>query len=426
MTMRIENLRTERNTNRARVVATVIWEDCDRGTQEIFYETDSAFAEDIWCNPHTFLVGCALPALHHGEERLAMDEAICPELQNGLMTAIYWLSQWFNPTRRPIRIEAKSDIAWPMKRTAQRAGSFLSGGVDSLATLRANRLDFPPDHPRSIKDCLFIHGFDIGALRDGNQELDLFDQAMASLNEIAKDIDVTLIPVYTNVRHLSDEVQFWIYEFHGAALASVGHAFSRRLSTMSIASAFSVPNIRQGGTHPLIDPNYSSTDLQFRHDGLLYSRLDKVRLLSEWDAALRNLRVCTFNRPGKLNCGECEKCVRTMLQLLAVGGLAKCSAFPTNDISPELLSSIRIGGKYQDAWYRDLIEPLTELGRHDLVEVIESKRSDYDRYLAWEREQDWKGTVKRFDRKFLGSSLFNSYRTMRRFFVDRESEGATS
>jgi hypothetical protein len=411
--MRIENLRSEPNGTRPRIAATVIWEDCDRPPQEIFYETEKAFADDLWCNPHTFLVGCALPALHHGEERVAIDEAICPELRNGLLTAMGWLNEWFAPSRRPIRIEAKPGIAWPVPRAAQRAGSFLSGGVDSLAILRANRLDFPLDHPRSIKDCLFVHGFDIGAFKDGEQELDVFERATASLYEIAQDAGITLIPVHTNIRHLSDKVWFWIYEFHGAALTSVAHAFSRRLGTVSIASGFDIPNTIPAGTHPLIDPNYSSADLQIRHEGKLYSRLDRVRLISDWDIALWNLRVCTFNPPGMLNCGECEKCVRTMIQLLVVDGLARSQAFPANDVSPELLETIKITEKFQDAWYRDLIDPLVEKGRHDLVEVIKRKRSDFHRRLAWEEERDWKGTIKRIDRRYLGGGLHNTYRKIR-------------
>jgi hypothetical protein len=300
-----------------------------------------------------------------------------------------------------------------MQRAAPRAGSFLSGGVDSLAILRANHLDFPPDHPRSIKDCFFVHGFDIGAFQDADRELDVFDQALASLYEIVEDANVTLIPVYTNVRHLSDKVHFWIYEFHGAALASVAHAFSKRLDMVSIASGFNIPNVIQAATHPLIDPNYSSADLQLRHEGVLYSRLEKIQLLSDWDVALRNLRVCTLNPPGMLNCGQCEKCVRTMLQLLAVDGLAKSQAFPASDVSPELLETVKITEKFQDAWYRDLIDPLAEKGRHDLIEVIENKRNDFHRRLAWEEEQDWKGTVKRLDRRYLGGGLRNTYREIR-------------
>jgi hypothetical protein len=35
--------------------------------------------------------------------------------------------------------------------------------------------------------------------------------------------------------------------------------------------------------------------------------------------ALQNLRVCWKNRKGTLNCGRCEKCIRTMIGLHTVG-----------------------------------------------------------------------------------------------------------
>jgi len=411
--MRIEDLRSERKDSRAHVAATVIWEDCDRPTQDVYFETDEAFAQDLSCNPHAFLVGCLLPAMRHGEERIAIYEAICPELRNGLMTAMGWLCHWYGPPRRPVRIEAKTGIRPPLPRTAERAGAFLSGGIDSLATLRRNHLDFPLDHPRSIKDCLFVHGFDIGAFKEGDREIESFERALALLPAVAEDAQVTLIPVFTNVRHLEDDVEFWMHEFHAAALASVAHTFSRRFTSMSISSSFGIDKQRPWGSHPLLDPNYSSADLQIRHDGLRFSRLDKAKLVADWDVALQNIRVCTMNPPGMPNCGECEKCIRTMTELLAAGELAHTRAFPVDDVSVELLGTVKITTEYQEAWYRELIDPLKAKGRLDLVNVIETKSAEFHKYLAWVEERDWKGVVKRFDRKYLGSSFFEAYKTIR-------------
>ena len=73
VTMRIENLRTEKNGTKTRVAATVIWEDCDRPVHELYYETDEAFSQDLTCNPNGFLVPCVMPAMYHGEKRVFMD-----------------------------------------------------------------------------------------------------------------------------------------------------------------------------------------------------------------------------------------------------------------------------------------------------------------------------------------------------------------
>ena len=410
--MQIKNLRRESIEGKMRVAATVIWEDCDRAPQEVFYATHGDFAQDLTCDPHAFLTACVLPALQLGERRVAIDAAICPDLRTGLLTAMGWFAKWYHLPRNAIQIEAKPEIRYPSP-SVERAGSFLSGGVDSLALLRVNRLEFPRDHPRSIKDCFFIHGFDIGAFGDGNPEADFFELALATLSPVAQDAGIALMPVYTNVRHLADAVPFWIYEFHGAALASVAHAFSRRLTCVSIASGFSIRNMSYGATHPLIDSNYGGANLQIRHEGILLSRLDKVRLIADWAAALDSLRVCTMNAPNMLNCGKCEKCVRTMTQLLAINKLGAAATFPSHDVSSAMLENVTITEKYQDAWYEELIAPLTEQGRHDLVAVIHKKRQEFKAHLAWVEERDWKGALKRFDRQYLGESLRKIYRGAR-------------
>ena len=142
--MRIENLRSEKKGNRVRVAATVIWEDCDRPTQEVYFETDEVFADGLSCNPHAFLVGCIIPAMHYGEKRVIMDAEICPELRTGLITAMNWIRHWYyGPERNLVQIETKTRSNLLTPRTTERAGFFFSGGVDAFATLRANRLTFP-------------------------------------------------------------------------------------------------------------------------------------------------------------------------------------------------------------------------------------------------------------------------------------------
>jgi hypothetical protein len=416
--MRIENLKSEINADRKRVEATVVWEDSDKKPQELFYETAQDFGEDLYCDPHAFLIGAILPAIQKNEKRVFIDAPICPELRNGLKAVSAWFNKWFEK-QDEISIEAASTVRYPGFQSP-RAGSFLSGGVDSLSILKANRLDFPMDHPSAIKDCLFVHGFDIGGIPKSGPELASYELALKSLSAIVKDANVTLIPVYTNVRHLMDDVRFWIHRFHGAALASVAHIFSRRLSKVSIASTFSIANIDHFGSHPLIDPNYSSSNLQIRHEGPTYSRLEKVKLIAEWSVALENLRVCTMNPSGRLNCGKCEKCIRTMLELLALGKLDESNAFPYQDVRPEMIEDINLTGDYQDAWYGDLVPLLTDRGRFDLVEIIQTKRQEFRKRLAWEEERDWKGAIKRFDRRWLGGTLYKTYGTIRSVGVSSE------
>ncbi len=409
--MRIEDLRLATRGDRARAAATVIWEDCDRCSQDVYFETTQEFASELSCDPHAFLVGAVLPAIARGEERIAVDAPICPDLRDGVVTAIGWLRTGLL-LDHDIRIESSAQVRYPHD-VRPRAASFLSGGVDSSALLRTNRLLLPKDHPSSYRDCLFVHGFDIGGLEQNGEEADTYELALSAVSAIAHDADAVLIPVFTNVRHLYDDVSFWMYTFNGAALASTAHAFSLRLTSISIASDFDIPNLTLAANHPLVEPNLGSSGLRIRHGGLLHSRIERVRLISGWDAALDNLRVCTMNPPGRLNCGRCEKCLRTMLELLALGVLERTSLFGAHDVLPEMLKDLHLTERYQDAWYSELVLPLSALGRLDLVNVIQRKRAELRKRLAWQEERDWKGAVKRFDRRWLGQTVYKTYRTIR-------------
>jgi len=145
--MRIENLRLERNGNKTRAAATVIWEDRDRASHDVYFEVDDEFASDLSCNPHAFLVACAIPAMQLGEERLFIDDSICPELKAGLTNSMAWLKHWSGNDDKPVRIEARTRVDLPEPSTPERAGFFFSGGIDSFATFRNNRLNFPLGHP---------------------------------------------------------------------------------------------------------------------------------------------------------------------------------------------------------------------------------------------------------------------------------------
>lgn len=46
--------------------------------------------------------------------------------------------------------------------------------------------------------------------------------------------------------------------------------------------------------------------------------------------------MCWLNRSGLLNCGACEKGVRTQLQLLAVGALEHVRTFPDGPLAAQI------------------------------------------------------------------------------------------
>ena len=402
--MIINNFNSGRIGDRVRVSAQVTWEDCERRNGEIYFETHANFAEALTCNPHAFLVACAVPAMYYGEKRVSIDAKICPELYNGLLTALHWIHHWRYTSENLLpRIEAKTKSSVSSLCDNKRAGIFFSGGIDAFSVLRFNQLNFSATHPLAVKDGLLVYGFEI-------YEPDVFDLVFKSFSEIAQDIGINLIPVYTNIyldfrqEDAKNNFELWRDEYMGAAFAAIAHAFSERLNVVTLASNADIPYLEPLGSHPLIDANYSSIDLRIRHDGILLSRLDKTRLVGDWNVALEHLRVCNLidhYRPGMLNCGKCPKCVKTMLTLLALGKLSKSRAFPAQDVSSEqIIKFAWIYDVYTESSYKELIPLLGDKGRHDLVDAIETK-------IRWYHKPEigWKRKILQFDKKHLNGSL---------------------
>ncbi len=90
-----------------------------------------------------------------------------------------------------------------------------------------------------------------------------------------------------------------------------------------------------------------------------------------------------------------------MTAFLALGLLDQISTFKEHDVSKEKLINIcYLSDSYEENCYRELIEPLTALGRHDLVEGIEQIIRRY-------HEQDLKGFIKRLDRILFDGNLLS-------------------
>ncbi len=376
--MKISNFVSNTKDNLARVSATLVWEDRDRPSEEIYVATTPEFAKDLSCNPNTFLLAATMVAFRYGEKRVLIDAEICPELRDGLITSMHWMRSWYKLERDIIQIEAKTNLKASNIGKADRAGMFFSGGIDSFATLRKNHLSFGEEHPGYIKDCLIVYGI-------SDTQLDEFEQAFISLTPVAKTAGVTLIPVYTNIyRHIRDledkNFTFWRYYFVGAALAAIAHAFvtrlnlvyiaSSRLNLVYIASSCEIEHIEPLGSHPLTDPNYSSYDLRIKYDGVYLSRLDKTKLVADWDVAIQNLRVCDnpILPTGYLNCGQCGKCIITMATLAALDALHKTDVFPTKEFSKKLLLKADPQTVLEKGKYQSLIPLFASIGRYDLVQ----------------------------------------------------------
>lgn len=370
--MKLSKLNLVREQDTINATALVQFEDCAQPDRQVYIKTLKKFEKEFSAAPHAFLVGCLLPALYFGEKRIHVEGEICPFLKEGLSVAMHILMDWTKGQYQPLMIEGKTSQGVRMP-DRHRTGMVMSGGMDSLAALRLNRLHYTETHPGYVKDCFFLHGFDIGGVVERGMKYHVFERAKEAILNITDDAGAELVPVYTNIRHLCDERALWLDYFFGAVLAGIAHSFAGRIDMMFIGSSYDIPNLHPCGSHPLLDPEYSSYNLRIRHRDYELSRIEKIKVVSKWDVAFNNFRVCLANVPDRLNCGRCEKCVRTMTELTALGLLDKTKAFVEDEIMPEDIDRFDITIRVRPPFYRPMVPLLRGQGRDDLADIIEKK-----------------------------------------------------
>jgi hypothetical protein len=276
-----------------------------------------------WCHPYLdpdngdpFLAALLVPAMMGGE-RLAIPAPVSPRLLGSLpdLQAIY---QSFDPRLKRIAVEAASRATTTPAAPGSATGLFLSLGVDSYYSLLKNLREHPDDDD-TISHLIPVHGFDVS--RDGWDER-FPAKMLRNCVRAARETGKTLLPVTTNLRPITRTLARWSLS-HGAALASVALALDGLLGTVLIAASTTYDQLYPWGSHPVLDPRWSTEGLTVVHDGCELGRIDKVRYVAASQLVLDTLKVCPY-----YNCGKCLKCLPTIIDLMQAGALERAATLP--------------------------------------------------------------------------------------------------
>jgi hypothetical protein len=236
------------------------------------------------------------------------------------------------PRRGPVQIVTSGSFADQRPTPRRRGLTAFSGGVDScFSVFRHSTIsDLRPKRP--IAAALIMHGFDIPL---GQPEV--FARAAERARKLTDDAGIKLFSGATNLRILPEPWEDTFATGVAAALSFFQPAFAFGL----------IPSFQEWtrarldhGSNPVTDPLLSSESFGIVHDGAGYSRIEKLRQLTRWPAALQHLRVCWEGPQLDRNCGQCEKCLRTIL-MLKLCGVTESPAFPSA-FDPRLLDRLVI------------------------------------------------------------------------------------
>ncbi|HEY3910989.1 MAG TPA: hypothetical protein VGM07_14005 [Stellaceae bacterium] len=376
-----------------RVLSAIVrWEDRNYSEQRLSFEIDEPeIADDADDRDHRlvrrrwsgelradpFLCACFPLAAVHGEARIRVEAPACPMLVEGLRTAHAWWSGWGGMPGPAPAIETGARGGTPSAEPGPRRGAaFLSGGVDGLHLLMRNRRLYRRDDPAYIRKALFIHGFDIGK-RARAPELERFRAALCRLQPVAAETGLRLVPCRTDLRHLPSRPDFWTYRHNGAALAAVAHAALLNPALLFVGASHHAANPVPMGSHPAVDGLFSSQRITIVHDGARFTRLEKVRDLAAWPTALAALRVCPEVEGTQANCGRCEKCLRTRLELFVAGVEETAALGPSLTPIEQWEEAVPAPSGHRAIMYRDLLPQLRARGLDALCRMLEQKISAY-------------------------------------------------
>jgi hypothetical protein len=134
-----------------------------------------------------------------------------------------------------------------------------------------------------------------------------------------------------------------------------------------------VENPSPCGSHPALDPLWSTEQLSVIYDGGDTGRRAKIDFISDDPLALETLRICYQDPPTVYNCGRCWKCLSTMIGLELSGALERCTRLPRK-VDPEWVRRAELEPEHRASSLERLLEEARSRGASpELVEALEAR-----------------------------------------------------
>ena len=317
----------------------------------VYFETEVGFLPPSDRDATPFVAGLLMAALRNNED-IQVDGFVSTQLLQGIESITDILCSWdVGFSKVAVRgCEARRDL--PAK---SGTGLFFTGGVDSFYSYLRHR-----SSATAVSHFILVHGYDVGLAQTEH-----WHRTRSTVASIAAREGIELITIKTNLREYTEPHVSWNFA-HGGALAAAALLVRSQFSTVYIASSDTGEDPMPYGTHIRLDHHWSTESLAIVHDGNQARRVEKVKLLAHSDLALSHLRVCWQNLPGQLNCGRCEKCLRTMIELETAGALSRASTFPRT-LKPALVRRLRFHLPESQVYPEEDLSALLASGRNPAV-----------------------------------------------------------
>lgn len=270
----------------------------------------------------TMLLYTAMRDGHDIQCELPISERLLYQLDNTFLDAAHQCDPAFHRTK--ILCPITREI-YPM---GEAVATSMSRGVDSFTSVYTHSL---PHNRFEDYNVNLLCTFSVGQFNAEDGTLSMDEERFASFRKGAEDAAAScgfpLLFVESNIGQLfhCKHIKQHIFRDGGTILM-----FQKLFKAYIYASGELLMNMGWRGLSDndsydcVLLPCLCTENTLFVSGNPNATRLDKLRLIKDFEPAQKHLRVCSQN--ALRNCGRCDKCIRTLAALDAVEGLENYSS----------------------------------------------------------------------------------------------------
>lgn len=326
--------------------------------------------DPVWTSPPTtadfIAIALAQYAAAAGHD-LHVDGPVTRRQLDRLDEYLQIWSTWRPDLFSRVRVTATEEVDEPATGGAGAVMGF-SGGVDAAYALAAHTTGAVGRSSSPVGLGVLVVGWD---LRSGDVE------AIARARRLAEEAltayGARTAVVETNWKDLFCPAWFMCFN---AGLMAILHTFSGEYATAIHATDHSYRDeLRMApyGSSLAINHLLGRPGFPVVSTGGLHRRLGRIGFLADHPELLWRLRVCYQEGAGGANCGHCEKCVRTQLELRA-------NRLPTDRIFPAAMTA-------DDLWAATVTNPTVLLHYEDVLGSLDADDPWRREVAAWVKRE---------------------------------------
>lgn len=263
----------------------------------------------------------------HYHQDVHIKGKISPRLYHNITHYLMKIFDNFSDYTKPVKFTVDG-FKKAKKGPVDLIGTGISCGVDSLTTIYDNYIK---TEDKSFKlNSLFLMNCGTHGDFEDKKTRKLWLKRAELNKKAADELGLPVFLIDSNLHaftHIVGEVKMGFLAIYSCALCL--QRFLKRYLTSSAnsyeyCSEHSIEN-RDGLMSSYCEtymPHLISTErFELVIDGCQYERADKIKKICDWDISKKYLNVCLDPKDDGRNCSMCEKCVRTLLILEALGKL---------------------------------------------------------------------------------------------------------